>query len=117
MNIYVYIDACVGVCMYVRACIYTLLPPILCGICQHYRPQNLNSQNCINYGDFNHIFSLVYTLIHIIIHPTIKIIIIMINKKKHKKKTPTNIIVIYKKINTNDHFIVPGLNEMKIGLG
>ena len=36
------------------------------------------------------------------------------NKEKYRK---TNIIIIHKKINLNDHFTVPGLAEMEIGLG
>ena len=59
----------------------TLLPPILREIGQRCRPQNENSQNWISllYGDFSHIFALVCTQIHVIIHPTIKK-----NTEKHK---------------------------------
>ena len=36
------------------------------------------------------------------------------SKEKYRK---TNIIIIHKKINLNDHFTVPGFVEIKIGLG
>ena len=52
------------------------------------------------------ISALVCTQIHVIIHPSYK------EEKIHK-----NIIIIHKKIYSNNHFTVPGLAEMKIGLG
>ena len=54
--------------------ITTVLPPILCEICRHCRPQNSNLQNWNHqsYGDFSHIFAIVCSQIHVIIHPTIK---------------------------------------------